>query len=1041
MSERLASDPSSGPAEAELQVYLLGPPRVEWAGRALAIPRRQARALLYRLAAQLEPVPREHLCFLFWPDTPESTARRNLSRLLTHLRRALPAPEVLVTLSDHVGLDPYRIWSDTVAFEERATARGTPTMVGVPGATARVAPTVMGATTEGAPTAVDLYRGPFLAGFSVPEAPEFETWATLERQRWEHVYLETLAGLIEERAANGDYATAIACARRYLATDELAEDIYRRLIELYAATGKRRAALHQFERCAAVLERELGVSPLPETQAAYKAVLAGEISRETRFFPKNLVSGAWTTLPGLDAPLVGREEALGQLERVYAGVQMGHGRIVLISGEPGVGKSRLMQDLATRLQGEVLVLAGAGYPGAQMMPYQPLVEALRPALSVQGSTFDVLPAWVAEASRLLPELRALVPDLPPPMLLEPEQARGRLFEALYQLILGFISSRPVLMCLDDLHWADGTTLDWLAYLGRRLPGSRILVIGTYREEEADGMAGLRRSLARQGILTELRLGGLDEAAVRQLVRHVAQVSAHIQGGEALAGRLQQVAGGNPFFLLETLRALIESGGRLADLSSLEDFPWPESVRDAVRRRVGRLNPIARQALEAGAILGQAFTFDVVRLTAGRQEMEMVDGLDELVARQLLVEQATGYRFQHEIVQEVVYRELSFWRQRLLHRRAGEALERLQSDDAAALAWQFERAEEPGRAARYALKAGQAARVVFAHTEARAYFDRALAFLEQEATRLREPQALDENRRLRIQAFHERGWALRLLGDMEAYARDLQEVTRLAEALGDQRTLAHLRWREAYTHRWFCRYAEARRAAEEGLRLAQVATDPSLEALCWREVGVVARATGDYDCARDALERALRLFTALGDALHEIHTLGNLSTLYWCLGDAAQAMEWARRELARCGEAGLPLQRRLPLGDMGAAAAAAGDGESARRCLLESLSIAREISDRTQEIFCLGHLGWLCVKEGQAAEGLEHLRAALALAEGIDSRTEQSWLHSGLAEAYGSLGSGKQAKVHARRALELALAYGHAYNCGLARGILDRLEAY
>lgn len=1015
MSRRSEIEQPTGRAPIALQIYLLGPPAVAWAGRSLAISRRQARAMLYCLATRLQPVPRERLCFLFWPDTHESTARRNLSRLLTHLRRALPAPDVLVTSDDHVGLDPRCTWSDTAAFERLCAAQKSHRR------------------TETLRQAADLYRGPFLAGFSLPDCHEFEAWATLERQTWERLYLEALAALIAEQTATGDYTAAIACARRYLATDDLAEDIHRRLIELYAATGDRSAALRQFEYCVTVLERELGVSPLPETQAIYRAVLEGRPPPSVA--PKTKLG--WTTLPGLDVPLVGRGDALRRLERAYARANSGHGGMILISGEPGIGKSRLMQDFAARLRGRALVLAGAGHADAQTMPYQPIVEALRPALSVQSSPFDVQPSWLAEASRLLPELRALYPDLSPPMSTAPDQARARLFEALCQLTLGLAAGlHLLLLCLDDLHWADSATLDWLVYLGRRFRDCRLLVVGTYRSEEAGAVAELRQGLTRQGVLSELKLVGLDEAAVLQILRHL---GGSVPGDEDLAARLRQVTGGNPFFLLETLRSLVESGWRPEDLVSLEDFPLPDTVLGAVEARVERLGAQARQVLEAGAILGQTFVFDLVHLTAGRREMETMDGLDELVARQLLAEQEEmGYRFRHEVIRAAVYHDLSYWRRRLLHRRAGEALEKLQPDVAGALARHFERAEEPGQAARYALKAGQAVKAVFAHVEARAYFDRALALLEHEAARLRHPEAIAANQRLRIQALDGRGWALRLLGDMETYAHDLQEVARLAKSLGDQHTLAHLRWREAYTHRWFCRYAEARKAAQDGVRLSQATADPLLEAMCRREVGMAARATGDYGRAQAALERALSLFANLDEAVYKIHALGNLSTLHWRLGEYEQAMNLARQALAQCDEAGLPLERRLPLGDIGAAAAATGDVDLARQCLGESLDIARRIADRTQEILCRGHLGWLCVRLRQLTKALEHLQAALALAENVGSRTERSWLLSGLAEAHRLAGHLDQAVKHARWALRLAQASGRAYDLGLARRILDGL---
>ena len=452
-----------------------------------------------------------------------------------------------------------------------------------------------------------------------------------------------------------------------------------------------------------------------------------------------------------------------------------------------------------------------------------------------------------------------------------------------------------------------------------------------------------------------------------------------------------------------------------------------------------MTPRAQQVLEAGAVIGGTFSHDLIQRTSGRHEVETMDGLDELVARYLLTEEQGGYHFCHEIIQTVVYQDIGPWRRRMLHRRAGEALEVLQPEDVAGLARHFERAGEPGRAARYALQAGQAARRVFAHVEGRAYFERALTLLEKEAKTLREPAAIADSQRLQIQALYNRGWALRLVGDMETYAQDLQKVAGLAEQLGDSSAHAHLRWREAYTHRWFCRYSEAQSAAQEGVRLSQAAVKPLLEAQCWREVGMAARALGDYDTAQDALEQALTLSITAGDIVQQIHAIGNLATLHWYRGRYQRAFDLSLEALARCEDADLPLERRLPLGDMGAAAAALGDSKRARQCLEESLAIARQIADRTQEILCLLHLGWLSVRLQKPAEGLEHLQTALALAEQIGSCTEQSWLHAGLAEAYSLQGDATHALQHARRALTLAEASGAAYDRELARRILNKIK--
>ena len=382
-----------------------------------------------------------------------------------------------------------------------------------------------GGEGEALQRAVDLYRGPFLAGFSLPASPEFEAWVNQERYAAERRYLEALAALMDRRAASGEYASAIACARRYLETDDLAEEVHRRLIELYAAAGDRSAALRQFERCAVILERELGVSPLPETRAVYQAILAHQP------LPEQTAPLAWATLPSLHAPLVGRDEVLRQLERAYARIQAGRGEVVLIAGEAGIGKSRLIQEFAASCADRPLILAGAGHPDTQTIPYQPVIEALRPALTVRPAAGTRHPVWRAAAARAANypqfeiELRSLYPDLLPtlPALpAEPEDARGRLFEALCQIVLGLAPS-PLVPCLDDLHWADSTTLDWLVYLGRHLSGNHLLVIGAYRSEEADAVASLRHSLVRLGIFSEVKLAGLDAEAVLCLVRHLTPV--------------------------------------------------------------------------------------------------------------------------------------------------------------------------------------------------------------------------------------------------------------------------------------------------------------------------------------------------------------------------------------------------------------------------------------------------------------------------------------------------------------------------------------
>jgi DNA-binding SARP family transcriptional activator len=239
---------------ADLRIYLLGPAWIERNGESLTIQRRQARALLYCLASKLRPIPREELCFGFWADKPEGAASRYLSHLVSHLRTALGTPDLVHHNNDTLDLDPNRVWCDAVEFR---TVCNLPDVRDV----------------DVLEQAVELYRGPFLSGFSLSAAPEFELWMTEQRSMHEQLYLDTLATLVEAETTRGDYGKAIQYARRYLRVDDLAEDIHRKLMVLHVMTGDRPAALQQYERCISILQRELSVQPLPETRAIYDAIM------------------------------------------------------------------------------------------------------------------------------------------------------------------------------------------------------------------------------------------------------------------------------------------------------------------------------------------------------------------------------------------------------------------------------------------------------------------------------------------------------------------------------------------------------------------------------------------------------------------------------------------------------------------------------------------------------------------------------------------------------------------------------------------------
>ena len=679
-----------------LIIKLLGTSIVDWQDQSIAISRRQTRALLYRLAAAMQPVSRDERLLLLWPDTDEAISRRSLTRLLSALRSELPHPDTIQATPSAVSLNPALAWSDSAAFGTLAGGKDS-------------------AQWE---TAVALVRGPFLDGFSLPDSAEFDLWQSRQRHAFERRYLVLLADMVRVKRQRGQLQAAIDYARQYLATDDLAEEMHRHLIELYAETGDRGAAMRQFEECVAVLEQELGVPPLPETRAAYEAAR----DRVQLANAESLPEPEWAVLPTLALPLLGRKEALSALDEAYDRLQTGGA--ILISGEAGVGKTRLMQAFA--MSRVALVLTGSSNDETTDLPYQPLVQALRQALPLLSRWRQMPPIWLAEVARLLPELRALFPDLPAALEVEPEQAQARLFEALRQAFSGLAPDSRLLLCLDDVHWADRATRGWLHYMTRRLPGSRICILAIYRSANAAALLEWQRGLQRTNQMAELALGGLAERAVGELLCQLPQRPPQWQ---PLAARIHMATAGNAFFVLETIRELM-SGGRLAEAPAR--LPLPQTVREAVLRRAGRLTALAQQVLEVTSVLAPNATFETIAEAAGRDELETAVSLEELAVQQLLRPDGDQFQFRHELAREAIYKTISPWRRQLLHRRAAGALQKWTdtSDELAAIAFHFEAAGDVLQAIESYHHAAKAAAELYAYQAAVDHLERCLLLARQ-----------------------------------------------------------------------------------------------------------------------------------------------------------------------------------------------------------------------------------------------------------------------------------------------------------------------
>jgi DNA-binding SARP family transcriptional activator len=459
-----------------LRIELLGGFAVHIAGEGpRQLPARKARALLARLALPAgRPHSRESLTALLWGDNPEELARQAFRQTLSRLRRGLGGPAIAALLDrpDTVALDPGSVWVDAAEFE-RAASGDEPTAL---------------------LRAAALYRGDLLDGLDVDE-PGFDEWRTVERERLRELALEALAKLLSHHMRADNLEPAVQTALHLLALDPLQEAVHRALMRLYARQGRRATAFRQYQECVQSLQRELGAEPEESTRALYRQLLRGAPGDPSALdrFAESSDGGAWLAAGVTRGPLIGRAPALEALERSLERALDGVARVALISGEAGIGKTRLLEalgDAATARGARVLL--GRCYETEQPLPFRPWVDVLR---GERPSLEPVALAGLTAGARA--QLARLFAELPPSAESRDILAddHGALFEAVRELVTCLAADRPLVLALEDVHWADPMSLRLLAFLGRRVRALPVLVVVTAREEDTVEAPMLERALA------------------------------------------------------------------------------------------------------------------------------------------------------------------------------------------------------------------------------------------------------------------------------------------------------------------------------------------------------------------------------------------------------------------------------------------------------------------------------------------------------------------------------------------------------------------
>jgi DNA-binding SARP family transcriptional activator/tetratricopeptide (TPR) repeat protein len=1039
-----------------LSIRLLGPPEVSIEGRPLRFGTKKSLALLCYLAAEGGRHSRRELAELLWPQSDERHARTDLRSALAKLRKTLgedgahgdaqnEVVRFLLVDGALLGIESRGIELDLEALQAAVSLARTETSPGARSAEGVGRRELIGRLRGH----LGIYRGEFMEGFSLDDAPEFELWLEAERARWRRVFGELCERLSRLEGEAGQPREAIETARLWVRQAPLEEGAHRRLIELLSTAGDSEGALLAYEDFRDTLNRELSSEPSVQMQEL-AARLRQEIEARSSLGASLARSEAATPLSVLEVPLAGRHKEFGALVSEYHAVRMGQTRVAVVLGEVGIGKTRLVSEFLHWARArEADVLKGGATEGGGL-PYGPLVEAIRPRIERERAPDDLLEdVWLSELSRLLPELKERYPDLPSAPLGDREMAKGVLFEAITRLVGSLGSGAPVVLFLDDLEWSDAATLEALDYASKRWveQGAPVLLLIAARLGEPEASSTFERwlsSLGRRLPARRLTLGPLGDEDVKGLLGRLGKTYSKPAGAlekpegsdgaqpelESFGEWLAAETGGQPFYLVETLKALLEEGELViqmgADGESIVEFEpslqakgdlrdlLPTNVREVIRTRLSRLSPAASELLRAGAVLEKGFDFESLVGVAGLGEAEGLRGVDELIERRLLQEEVGGgaeelllyrnptYTFSHEKIRQVTYTESGHARRRLLHRRAFEVLEESGAPPAE-LARHALVGGLAEQALRYSVAAGDQAMEVFATQDAIEHYERAQNLLAEALTggrQLAEP-SIPDLEHLYIQL----GRAYEMSDEWRRSRAAYEALLALGRELGEARleviSLNHLAVL-AYHHGDI---RNVRTLLEEARTVAEEAS--LVEALAETECNLADVMTfwvGESEHSRPLAQKALASARALERPDLVARALVALARV--------EVFKGRLEESAAYAEEGAALSRQL------AERPASQTILPAATSAVTGLAASWKAGHKAMEVQALTYLAYARIFQGRPQEGIAIGREAHAISRELPERIEamSAWaLSLGLVE----IGEYEEALMLARRGVELA----------------------
>jgi DNA-binding SARP family transcriptional activator len=729
-----------------MEFRLLGPLEVLDEGRPLELGGAKQRALMALLLLNANRVvSRDRLIDALWEEEPTATAQKALQVYVSQLRKLVgkdrlqtrPPGYLLRVEPEEIDLGRFQLLQKEGRLQE----------------------------------ALSLWRGPPLSEFA------YQRFAQAEIVRLEEVRLAALEDRIDTDLAQHRHAALVGELDGLVKEQPLRERFRGQLMLALYRSGRQADALASYQDARRALVEELGIEPGKPLRDLHQAILRQDPSLDSAVEEAEELPG--TAFVGREAELA---ELLGGLEDALAQ----RGRLFLLVGEPGIGKSRLAEELIRRARGRrVQVLIGRCWEAGGAPAYWPWVQALRGY--VRDADPETLRAQLgsgaAELAQILPELREILPGLPEPASLESESARFRLFDASAAVLRSASESRPILLVLDDLHAADTPSLLLLQFIARELASTRMLIIGAFRDVDpipGQPLSAMLAEVAREQVTKRVSLRGLSEHDVAEYV----ELTASEIASPELAVELHEETEGNPLFVGETVRLLALEGLRSGAGAKIA---IPQTVRDVIARRLAHLSEECNRVLVLASVLGREFALDALARIAEVTENELLETLDEAMAARVVSDvpgAARRLRFAHVLIRDTLYEGLTTARRVRLHRLAVDALEALYSDEPgphlAELAHHSIAGSEFERGLHYARRAGDRALALLAYEEAARLYETAL-----EASDIASP--LDESTRCEL--LISLGEAEIRAGDTPAAKKALLEAAGIARRLGLSHELA------------------------------------------------------------------------------------------------------------------------------------------------------------------------------------------------------------------------------------------------------------